>query len=84
MEYLIDVYFTDAENNYRYALGYQSEKTLFVKYPSETAEFLMTAYVFVSNNMSIRYSKKESVNEYLNAFKIMLEQSLNAKKLFSN
>ena len=30
MEYLIDVYFTDAENNYRYALGYQSEKTLFV------------------------------------------------------
>ena len=61
-----------------------SEKTLFVKYPSETAEFLMTAYVFVSNNISIRYSKKESVNEYLNAFKIMLEQSLNAKKLFSN
>ncbi len=61
-----------------------SEKTLFVKYPSETAEFLMTAYVFVSNNISIRYSKKESVNEYLNAFKIMLEQTLNAKKLFSN
>lgn len=61
-----------------------SEKTLFVKYPFETAEFLMTAYVFVSNNISIRYSKKESVNEYLNAFKLMLEQSLNAKKLFSN
>ena len=61
-----------------------SEKTLFVKYPSETAEFLMTAYVFVSNNISIRYSKKESVNEYLNAFKIMLEQTLNAKKLFSH
>ena len=39
---------------------------------------------FVSNNISIRYSKKESVNDYLNAFKIMLEQSLNAKKLFSN
>ena len=61
-----------------------SEKVFSVKYPSETAEFLMTAYVFVSNNISIRYSKKESVNEYLNAFKIMLEQSLNAKKLFSN
>lgn len=26
MEYLIDVYLTDAENNYRYALGSQSEK----------------------------------------------------------
>ena len=60
------------------------EKVFSVKYPLETAEFLMTAYVFVSNNISIRYSKKESVNEYLNAFKIMLEQSLNAKKLFSN
>ena len=61
-----------------------SEKTLFVKYPSETAEFLMTAYVFVSNNIKIRYSEKEPANDYLNAFKIMLEQSLNAKKLFSN
>ena len=30
MEYLIDVYFTDAENNYRYALGYQSEKNTFL------------------------------------------------------
>ena len=84
MEYLIDVYLTDAENNYRYALGYQSEKTLFVKYPSETAEFLMTAYVFVSNNIGIKTSKKETVKDYLNAFKIMLEQNLNTKGLFSN
>ena len=58
------------------------EKNFFVKYPAETAEFLMTAYVFVSNNMSIKYSKKEPVNNYLNAFKKMLEQSLNAKRLF--
>ena len=61
-----------------------SEKVFSVKYPLETAEFLMTAYVFVSNNISIRYPKKEPVNDYLNAFKIMLEQSLNTKKLFSN
>ena len=60
------------------------EKNFSVKYPAETAEFLMTAYVFVSNNMSIKYSKKEPVNNYLNAFKIMLEQSLNAEKLFSD
>ena len=58
------------------------EKNFFVKYPAETAEFLMTAYVFVSNNMSIKCSKKEPVNNYLNAFKKMLEQSLNAKSLF--
>ena len=61
-----------------------SEKVFSVKYPSETAEFLMTAYVFVSNNIGIITSKKELVKDYLNAFKIMLEQNLNTKGLFSN
>lgn len=61
-----------------------SEKVFSVKYPSETAEFLMTAYVFVSNNIGIITSKKEPVKEHLNAFKIMLEQNLNTKGLFSN
>ena len=61
-----------------------SEKVFSVKYPSETAEFLMTAYVFVSNNIGIKTSNKETVKDYLNAFKIMLEQNLNTKGLFSN
>ena len=61
-----------------------SEKVFSVKYPSETAEFLMTAYVFVSNNIGIKTSKKEPVKDYLNAFKIMLEQNLNTKGLLSN
>lgn len=61
-----------------------SEKVFSVKYPSETAKFLMTAYVFVSNNIGIKTSKKEPVKDYLNAFKIMLEQNLNTKGLFSN
>ena len=61
-----------------------SEKVFSVKYPSETAEFLMTAYVFVSNNIGIITSKKEPVKDYLNAFKIMLEQNLNTKGLFRN
>ena len=61
-----------------------SEKVFSVKYPSETAEFLMTAYVFVSNNIGIITSKKKPVKDYLNAFKIMLEQNLNTKGLFSN
>ena len=61
-----------------------AEKVFSVKYPLETAEFLMTAYVFASNNISIRYLKEEPVNNYLNAFKVMLEQNLNTKKLFSN
>ena len=61
-----------------------SEKVFSVKYPSETVELLMTAYVFVSNNIGIKTSKKETVKDYLNAFKIMLEQNLNTKGLFSN
>ena len=61
-----------------------SEKVFSVKYPSETAEFLMTAYVFVSNNIGIKTSKKEPIKDYLNAFKIMLEQNLHTKGLFSN
>ena len=61
-----------------------AEKEFSVKYPSETAEFLMTAYVFVSNNIVIKTSKKEPVKDYLNAFKIMLEQNLNIEGLFSN
>ena len=61
-----------------------SEKVFSVKYPSETAEFLMTAYVFVSSNIGIKTSKKETAKDYLNAFKIMLEQNLNTKGLFSN
>ena len=60
-----------------------SEKVFSVKYPSETAEFLMTAYVFVSNNIGIKTSKKEPVKDYLDAFKIMLEQNLNTEELFS-
>lgn len=60
-----------------------AEKVFSVKYPLETAEFLMTAYVFVSNNISKRYSKEEPISDYLNAFKIILEQSLNTKKIFS-
>ena len=59
------------------------EKVFYVKYPSETAEFLMTAYVFVSNNIGIKTSKKEPVKDYLDAFKIMLEQNLNTEELFS-
>ena len=58
------------------------EQSFLVQYPLETAEFLMTAYVFVSNNMSMKYSDKESLDDYLSAYKIILERTLNAKNLF--
>ena len=58
------------------------EQSFLVQYPLETAECLMTAYVFVSNNMSMKYSDKESLDDYLSAYKIILERTLNAKNLF--
>ena len=58
------------------------EQSFLVQYPLETAEFLMTAYVFVSNNMSMKYSDKESLDVYLSAYKIILERTLSAKNLF--
>lgn len=58
------------------------EQSFLVQYPLETSEFLMTAYVFVSNNMNMKYSDKESLDDYLSAYKIILERTLNAKKLF--
>ena len=58
------------------------ERSFLVQVPLETAEFLMTAYVFVSNNMNMKYSDKESLDNYLSAYKIILERTLNAKKLF--
>ena len=58
------------------------EQSFLVQYPLETAEFLMTAYVFVSNNMSMKYSDKESLDDYLSAYKIILERTLSAKNLF--
>ena len=58
------------------------EQSFLVQYPLETAEFLMTAYVFVSNNMSMKYSDKESLDDYLRAYRIILERTLNAKNLF--
>ena len=58
------------------------ERSFLVQFPLETAEFLMTAYVFVSNNMNMKYSDKESLDDYLSAYKIILERTLNAKNLF--
>lgn len=58
------------------------ERSFLVQFPLETAEFLMTAYVFVSNNMNMKYSDKESLDDYLSAYKIILERTLSAKNLF--
>lgn len=57
-----------------------SEETFSVEYPVETAYFLMTGYVFTSNNMNESYLNAEKGNDYLDAFKILLTRSLGVKK----
>ena len=47
-----------------------------LKYPHETASFLMTAYVFVSNDIKMSQEKPETLQDYLTSFQAILEKTL--------
>jgi len=47
-----------------------------LKYSHETASFLMTAYVFVSNDIKMSQEKPETFQYYLTSFQAILERSL--------
>ena len=47
-----------------------------LKYPHETASFLMTAYVFVSNDIKMSQEEPETLQDYLTSFQAILERSL--------
>src|SRR5699024_8154148 len=53
------------------------EGTFNVKYPRETAEFLITGYTFVSNDVKIKCKSYEQLELYIASFKGMLERTLN-------
>lgn len=55
-----------------------SEKVFYVEHPSETAYFLMTGYVFASNDNAL-YSDAEKANVYFIAFKTLLARALGAE-----
>jgi len=59
------------------------EGVFHVKYPKETAAFLMTGYLFVINSRSFDRDIETAMN-YLNAFKLMLRVSLGAEALFED
>jgi len=61
-----------------------SEKVFYVEYPSETAYFLMTGYVFTSNNMNALYLDAERANDYFIAFKTLLVRALGADSSIFN
>ncbi len=57
------------------------EGVFHVQYPKETADFLMTGYLFVINSRSFVRDIEAAMN-YLNAFKLLLSTSLDAEALF--
>lgn len=60
-----------------------SEGAFHVRYPMETASFLMNGYVFVSNNVNSLAVDQQK--QYIAAYKDLLECSLGAKSaIFSN
>lgn len=61
-----------------------SEKVFYVEYPMETAYFLMTGYVFTSNNMDVSYVDTDKANDYLSSFKILLARALGAEPSIFN
>lgn len=50
-----------------------------VEKPKEMAAFLMTGYIFVSNDVKIAKQDKRQLESYLEAYKILLERVLNSK-----
>ncbi len=61
-----------------------SEKVFYVEYPSETAYFLMTGYVFASNDMNALYLDAEKANDYFIAFKTLLARALGTEPSIFN
>ncbi|MGO3018419.1 MAG: TetR/AcrR family transcriptional regulator [Anaerococcus sp.] len=53
-----------------------SEKIFNVKYPKETADFLVSGYIFVSNDLGMKRLDIEKTEKYLKSFKILLANSL--------
>lgn len=48
--------------------------------PEETASFLMTGYIFVSNDAKFTCRSMEELQGYLKAYKILLERALGSSK----
>lgn len=53
-----------------------SENIFHVEYPTETASFLMTGYVFVSDEVKAAQIDIERLNRFIAAFKVLLTRTL--------
>ena len=52
-----------------------SENVFHVAYPRETASFLVTGYVFVSNEVKAAHMDADGQNRYIAAFKAVLART---------
>ena len=52
-----------------------------VEYPEEVSAYLMTAYTFVISDKNFHNNELEKATNYLNAFKLLITQTLNSKEL---
>jgi AcrR family transcriptional regulator len=52
-----------------------------VKYPEEVAAYLMTAYTFVISDKNFHNNELEKANKYLEAFKLLINETLNSQEL---
>ena len=53
-----------------------AEKSFRVDYPAETAYFLMTGYIFASNDPNLLYSNSKKAENCLNAIKLSIARTL--------
>ena len=54
------------------------ENSFHVDFPKETASFLMTGYIFVSNDVKLAGKNKGQLEGYLDAYKFLLERAINS------
>jgi len=59
-----------------------SENAFDVEYPEETAAFLMTGYLFVSDEIKAFYTDVERLNRHLSAFKKLLIRTIGIEEFF--
>lgn len=60
------------------------ENVFHVEHPAETASFLVTGYVFVSDEVKAAYMDIEQLNRYVAAFKILLSRTLGIETVTFN
>lgn len=79
--YMIDLFSHNFINKVTEYFSYiikqgNAENVFHVEFPEETASFLVTGYVFVSNEVKTSSTSVEMIHRYIFAFKLLLSRTL--------